>query len=252
MIISLGDIPKVIDYCVGVRYSYVLIRDRDGREWLGVALTPIEDTIGSPYELPDHVDCTSLLDYVSSLSPTIKSLGVALLNALSSYLLWGRGINSGFIIKTGDEIIYLLDKLIEEPAVVIGNMGPLVRRLRSQGLKNIRVLERNPCFRCGVALPDTALSRTVPRNATLVVTGATLVNDTIDYIIRISKERSCRIILVGPTAAVHPKPLIQEGVYALASMVPISNEKVIRIIKLGGGRWLFSKFCKHYLALSLN
>ena len=245
---SLGALPEVVDFCVGVRYSYVLLRD-GGRGWLGVALTPIEDVIGSPYELPERIVCSGLLDYVSSLNPAIKSLGVALLNALSNYLLWGLRYGSGFEVRLGDEIIDLLVKLIEEPVVVIGNMGPLIRRLRSYGFKDVKILERNPCFRCGTALPDVALGRVVPCGGTLVVTGATLVNDTIDYILELGRGRSCRVVLVGPTAAAHPEPLLNEGIYAVASMVPVKNNEVIKVIKLGGGRWSFSKYCKHYIVI---
>ncbi len=219
---------------------------------MGVALTPIEDVVGSPYELPDDVRCDGLLDYVSSLNPAIKSLGVALLNALSNYLLWGLKVGSGFRLGVGGDVIDLLLNLIEEPVVVIGNMGPLIRRLRGEGIRDVKVLERNPCFRCGNALPDTALHRVVREGSTLVVTGATLVNDTIDNIIKLSRERSCKVVLVGPTAGAHPEPLIKEGIYAVASMTPVNTEEVIKVIRLGGGRWLFSKYCRHYIAVAIN
>ena len=245
---SLGASVRVRDYCVGVRYTYVLI-DVDGTEWLGTAITLTEDVIGSPYSIPNEVRVEELINYVSSSTSLIKSLGTALLNALSNYLLWGAKYRIDFRLVTGSEITKLIHGIINEPVLVIGNMGPLIRELRSLGIKDIRVVERNPCFRCGNALPDTSIPRLVPSNGTLVVTGATLVNDTIDYIMELSRVRGCRLVLVGPTASVHPKPLLNKGVYAVASMHPVSNEGVIKVIKLGGGRWLFSKYCRHYVAI---
>ncbi|MCD6095288.1 MAG: DUF4213 domain-containing protein [Thermoprotei archaeon] len=49
---SLGCLPNVVDYCIGIRYSYVLIKDTLGRKWLGVAITPLEDIMGTFHNYP--------------------------------------------------------------------------------------------------------------------------------------------------------------------------------------------------------
>jgi len=194
-----------------------------------------------------HVE--GLIENVSSIDPVLKSLGTALLNALSNYLLWDAKYKVGFTLHTGTEIIDLLTSLVKEPVLVVGNMAPLVRRLKEMNISEVKVLERNPLALGGVSLPDPAIYRLVPKKGTLIVTGATLVNDTIDMVLVMAIENGYKVILVDPTAGVHPKPLFEKGIYAVALMHPINVEEVIKIIKLGGGRWSFSRYCRHYLAL---
>ena len=79
-------------------------------------------------------------------------------------------------------------------------------------------------------MPDTAIYRLVPKKGALIVTGATLVNDIIDMILVMEIKNGYKVILVDPTAGVHPKPLFEKGIYAVASMHPINVEEVIKII----------------------
>ena len=249
MLETVNGFIEVYDYFVGLRYSTAIIKDEDNKLWCGVALTPLEDIIGMPFN-PGKIELTSddLFYGSTSTNPILKSLGIAFLNAVSSYLLWGEGVAYDFNLVEDDDVVDLVHRFTSEPVVVIGHMGPLVKRLRNLGYKDVIVLERNPCYRCGTALPDTAIDRVVVPGSTLIVTGATLVNDTIDHIIDLSRKNNCKLLLVGPTAALYPYYLLNNGVYAVFSMYVEDIEKVFKVIKTGGGRWSFSKFCRHYVA----
>lgn len=240
------NIPIVIDYAVGLRYCYVVVEGSSGRS-MGVAITPIEDILGVRLELPSIPKIKALLNLVSSLNTLEKALGIALLNALSSYLLWVIGYRDGIDIYEGN-IFNTMINIVKEPVVVIGNMQPLVKKLRDSGINDIVITERNPCIRCGLALSDAVTPRIISKAKTLIVTGATLVNDTIDYIISLTKSKS-KIILVGPTASIHPKAALNLGIHAIASLTPIDIDSTIKTIKLGGGRWDYTKYCREYIAV---
>ncbi|WFO75538.1 hypothetical protein J4526_01175 [Desulfurococcaceae archaeon MEX13E-LK6-19] len=238
---------KVSDYVVGLKYSYVEINGVYGRS-LGVAITPIEDIIGLGVRIGNEPGEDNIVDLVSSLNPIEKTLGVALINALSNYLLWRIGFREDFVVYE-DPIFSSITHLVEEPIVVIGNMAPLVNELQNRGFTDITVLERNPCTRYN-CYPDTMAPRIIPKARTLIITGATLVNDTIDYILDLGSQ--AKKILIGPTANIYPKPLLDKGVNAILSMYPIDIDKVKKTIRLGGGRWSFYKYCKEYLIQPLD
>ncbi len=237
---------KVIEYGVGVMYSYSLI-ECCGEEYLGVALTPLEDLAGVRVAPVRRVSGVSeALSLVSSLNPLEKSVGVAAVNAVSSYLLWGAGQRRGLQIEVGVDIISAVPHVASGKVLIVGHMGPLVRALKERGAEEVYVVERCAAMRCRGALSDSALPRLAPEADTLVVTGATLVNDTLDHILSLRK-RDSTLVLVGPTAGAHPTPLFVEGVDAVASMRAVKVSAVLDVIKRGGGRWDFTKFSEQYV-----
>ena len=237
---------EIIDYAIGLHYSYIVVRGTCGKS-AGLAITPVEDIIGQPM-IRGKPSIETVIDMVSSINPLEKILGVALLNAVSNYLLWCIGYRGNVVILEDKDIVNDILPLIKESVLVIGNMVPLAKKLTSENINVIGVLERNPRLRCRGAFVDTAVYRLIPRAETIIVTGATLVNDTIDSIISLAKDK--RIILVGPTAGIYPVPAIKKGMYAVASMYSVNIDKVVEIIRLGEGRWDYTLFCKQYLVLS--
>ncbi len=238
---------KLIDYGICVVYSYALVEGASD-EFLGVALTPIEDLMGVKLEpAPEVRGFNDAVRLVSSINPLSKSLGVALLNALSSYLVWGEGVVGDAVIREGEDILEAVPELVKPPALIVGNMAPLVKALSEFGVNEVNVVERCASLRCGRALSDAAFYRLAGNASTIIATGATLVNDTIDYIIKFKRPDST-LILVGPTAGSHPHPLLKFGADAVASMRFASVSKALNVIKRGGGRWSFTKYCIQYVA----
>ncbi len=243
---SLNEEFRLIDMCIGVRYSYVVIEGSRGRS-LGLAFTPLEDLWGSHVEIPSTLSIDSVCSLISSVNPLEKVLGIALLNAISQYIMWCRGFLGGIKIVEMNLIDHIA-KISEEPVVIVGNMVPIVRKLRELGFRKVHVLERNPCMRCGYSLSDSLAPRVVPNAKTIIVTGASLVNDTIDYILELAHSAE-NIALVGPTAGIHPESLRGSRVNVVASLRPIEIDKICSVIKLGGGRWDYSKYCRDYIAI---
>jgi hypothetical protein len=231
---------KVTDVCVGIRYSYVII-DVNGSKSLGISYTPLEDIPHARIRL-DDVSLENVRDYVSSPHPLTKTIGLALLNAVSQYL-----IDNESLIMNAD----LLDKIIINPddtVAFIGYIRPLVERVKKITEK-VYVLERNPLSRDD-AYPDTSAVRIIPKANVIIMSGATLINDTADYILQLSKNARLKAI-VGATAQILPEYLIEEGFNAVGSFrININSiNSVVRCIKLGCGMRDLSKYGMKYVAL---
>ncbi len=230
----------VSDWCACLRYAHVEVTVGSG-QYLGVALVPHEDIQGvrAPLREPS---IKGLREMVSSPNPIDKVLGVALINALSSHLIKREGLLGG-LEEIAEGIPSLLSSEGVRSVLVVGNMAPLVRRLREAGME-VLVTERNPAARWGGAYPDTSFARLARGVEAAVITGAALVNDTIDYLV--DALGHAFKVLVGPTAGAYPGLLVPKYVDAVASMIVDDVDSVKRVLRLGGGRWDFSEFCTHY------
>ncbi len=242
---ELEDNVVVKDYVVGLSYSCVVVEGIAGKA-AGVALTPIEDVMGVKTYSPSTPNPDRIEDMLSSINPLEKALGVALLNALSSYLIFNRKVRGEAVVVENTALDTLMEK-IEEPVLIVGNLRNLVKRLRKIGVKEMWVVERNPWMRCREALSDAMVTRLLRKAKTLCITGATLVNDTIDYMLRMKRDDT-RLMLIGPTAGVHPHPLLKAGVDLIASTRITECEKVLEKMARGGGRRELRICSKDYVA----
>lgn len=230
----------ILDMCIGLKYAYCIVKGT--KEAMGLSYVLIEDIQGheEPKELEDvfsMIKSTKMLDRI---------LALAYLNSASQYILWVEKDHSCEILenKVSNYIMDKIDK--KDKIVVIGNMWSLIERL-SKKTRNIWVFERNPKMRTQGALPDCFEYRHLKESDVVIVSGTALLNDTIDPILRYS-ERAHTKIVVGPTAQMHPDVLLKYF-DVVASLKVNDIEATKRVIKLGGGRWSFSKFCSDYIAV---
>lgn len=225
---------KIEDYMVGLKYSYAIVSGPKGRE-MGVAYMPVEDMSRGFARRPKIEKLPSMID---STNMQEKSLGIALINAISQYILWLEDENRS--IQHENIVDYIPGCCPEGNVVVVGNMVPLVRNL-SERIK-VTVVERSPKLRFG-AHSDSLAPRLLSRADVAIITGATLVNDSIDHILNLVKGKK---FLVGPTAGVYP-PWLKGKVDLVAGTRITDIEKTKEIIKGGGGRWDFSDYCDEYI-----
>ncbi len=222
------------DYMVGVKYSYAIVKGPKGRA-MGVAYMPVEDLSRGFSRVP-HPE--NIPDMISSLNMQEKSIAFATINAISQYVLWLEG--HGKDTKYENIVDYLPKCCPQGNVVVIGNMVPLVKKLREK--MGVTVLERSPKLRFG-ALSDSLAPRVLPKATATIITGATLVNDSIDMLLQIAGGKK---FLVGPTAGIYP-PWLRGKVDLVAGTKIKDIEAVREIIRRGGGRWDFAKHCEEYV-----
>lgn len=223
---------KVVSAGAGVRYAFV-VTVSSGRKFLGMAYTPIEDlTHGDSgamleaYEvLKEGRDPCSLAE---SPYPLVKSLLVAYLNSLTAHV-YEPPSNA-----VGADVLDVMRFSEQDVVAVVGYIGPVIKGLEGK-VKEIIILERNPRRR-GQALPDVSAPRALRRATKVIVTGATLVNDTVDLILEHSTNAEA-IALVGATASLHPEPLFRRGISVVAGfrVLPSNIEEVVKALTLGGG-----------------
>ncbi len=231
---------KIVDYAIGVKYSYAVVKGEHGRA-MGTSYFPVEDLTRGCSRVPQ---ISSLGAMLSSTNIFEKSLGIAILNAISQYLLWNMNHWKKFELSYRnivDEVARICKS--GRKIVVIGNMVPLVSRLKEMGFE-VTVLERNPRFRYG-AIPDIFGPRIIPHADALIITGTTLLNDTLDSILHLGKNAKIRA-LIGPTAAVYPTPSLSSLTH-IASLKIQDMDRVVETIKLGGGRWDFTPYAREYI-----
>lgn len=223
---------NVVRAGVGVRYTFV-ITESEGRRSLGMAYTPVEDLTHGDSEaaleayevLKEGRDPCSLAE---SPYPLVKSLLVAYLNSLTAHVYEPPSS------AVGADVLDVMRFSKQDVVAVVGYIGPVIKGLAGK-VKEVIILERNPRRR-GQALPDVSAPRALRRATKVVVTGATLVNDTIDLILEHSTNAEA-IALVGATASLHPEPLFRRGISVVAGfrVLPNNVEEVANALTLGGG-----------------
>jgi uncharacterized protein (DUF4213/DUF364 family) len=114
-----------------------------------------------------------------------------------------------------------------EPICLVGNMHPLAERFRREG-RAVWVFERSQELRLK-SYSDVEEELLLPKCGTLIITGMTLLNFTIDRILERSRGLN---VLTGPTAGVHPEPLRGTKIHYVASM-RYNIDVATRHLKLG-------------------
>jgi len=223
---------RLVDLVIGLKYAIAVVEGRCG-EAAGLCYVDYLDTLFEP-PVPSSERLEELL---TSEYHLWRVAGVAISNAVFQYVLWNeQGIDRFPQVYSGRE--ESLRKLLEllkgkSPTLVVGNMGPLIRVLNDHGIETI-VLER--CLMMRVrSLADTSLPFVARKARSLVATGATIPNGTIDFVIKCLRHTEPRI-LAGPTAQLHPDVAKVLGITALASTRVTNISRAIDIVKRGGGR----------------
>ncbi|WP_243671469.1 hypothetical protein [Vulcanisaeta sp. JCM 16161] len=119
-----NDDVRVLDQCNCLNYTYVLIGTRLG-EFLGIAYTPVEDLRAGEVGVIPRVE--ELPELVTNLDSLVRTLGIALVNAVSHYLV----VREGLRLTQGDLKREIL-RYAKPPctACFIGSITPVAEALR--------------------------------------------------------------------------------------------------------------------------
>ena len=237
------------DVRLGVFYTGVKLSSGHA----GLAYTPI-------HELPEAICCPkaharmpqagellkldikTLMDYALEENPLRAAIGVATLNALSAILLEEKDCPYK-LAGTGD-VLDLVEIREEDTVGMIGAFPPFIKRLKGT-CKNLHVFEKNPQLAREVGMeelqPESLARDILPNCDVLIITGVTLVNHTLEPILKWSKKAR-EIVLVGPTASLYPEALFQKGITTIGGIRINDADRVMEIIGQGGSGYdLFEK-----------
>ena len=187
---------------------------------------------------------TALLDKMFLGNPLRKALGIATLNALSS-VYWDNNPSVNYAFQRG--VDPLDGAIIPDDAhvVVMGALAPYLKMLKMRG-KEFTILELDPATlkpdELDFYVPAERAPEIIPRADWLIITGTTLINDTLDEILSLIKP-GAHVIVVGPTASMLPDAFFRRGVKSLGGIIVTKADELLDIIsEAGSGYHFFGKF----------
>ncbi|BDC18624.1 hypothetical protein HS5_15140 [Acidianus sp. HS-5] len=199
---------KVVDYCACLRASYVIIKDGEGKEYIGMSHIPHENLHNRGEIIKPSVD--NLESLVNDVNIINRSFGLSLINAISQK----------FVTPKEDY------PEVREPICIIGNMQPLIKEF--SGGKTIYVFEKSTELRNG-AMSEEELF--LPKCKTVFITGVTLLNFSLERILEISGGTN---ILIGPSAGFITELAKDFGINYVKSMKFTNVQKIKELLKSGG------------------
>ncbi|HIT90214.1 MAG TPA: DUF364 domain-containing protein [Candidatus Merdenecus merdavium] len=217
----------------------------------GLCFTPIK-------EMPEAVCCPSsaramplsgrlkgrsvlaYLDDVKSSNPLKRTLGIAALNALSTYY-WDLYPPKNYEIIMGEDAFDRIDVSKYKKSVVVGALVPMLKKLTKAGA-DYKVLEMDNRTLKGDELlhyaPADDGKKYVPDADLLVITGVTILNNTLPDLLKMAKD-DAHIIVTGPTASMIPDAFFERGVTLLGGIIVTKPDELLDLISEGGSGYHF-------------
>ncbi|WP_323009518.1 DUF364 domain-containing protein [Paracoccus sp. (in: a-proteobacteria)] len=173
-----------------------------------------------------------------------RALGIAALNALAHLAAERRGPR-GYRILEGVDAFDVARIQPQETAVVVGAFGPFLKALRGIGARHF-VLEKDPAtlrpnemehFRPAESYPEI-----VPQADALLITGTTLINDSLPGLIACAHPQA-RVVLVGPTVPMLPDAFLARRGMILGTVRVTDSDALHDVLAQGGsGYHFFGKY----------
>ncbi len=227
---------------IGIFFSGVILNTGHA----GISATPIKEIPeavccpSSARSMPNagHLTERSVLKYLNDATskiPMKKSMGIAVLSALSSYCR-EIGLTEDYNIKVGVDALNCIDLRDETYPVLIGAIGPFLRVLKNRK-KPFSVVELDtrtlkpdelPFY-----VPPSKTREIVPKADVLVITGTTLINGTLEGILELARPDT-KVVVVGPTASILPHAFFKRGVDILGGDIITHPHKMLDTLAEGG------------------
>ncbi len=172
-----------------------------------------------------------------------RALAIAVLNAVAD-TCWRRQPQPHCRLETGADAFEAA--IIPERAqvVMVGAIGPYLKALRRSG-QPFLVLEKDPSTLRAEEMahyrPAAEAASVVPQAGVLIITGATMVTDTLDEILALARP-GAEVVVVGPTAGLTPEPLFRRGVRVVGGIRVNEPDAFLDVLSEGGsGLHFFGK-----------
>jgi len=180
------------------------------------------------------------LDDLHARSPLRRILAIAVLSALCAA---ARRVSppTGYTIRRGVDALDATAVPPEAHVVVVGAFVPVIKAMKSRG-QSFCILEQDPATLKPDELPFYAPAKRapqeVPKADLLVVTGTTLINDTLESILAAAKP-TAKIVVVGPTASLAPEALFRRGVSLVGGVEVTDPDLLLDLLAEGASGYHF-------------
>jgi len=169
-----------------------------------------------------------------------KALGIAAVSALSA-LCDDVCPGPDHPVVRGVDAVDLLTIQESGNVVVVGALTPYLRALKQAG-QPFRVLEMDPRTLKPDELPFyTPVEETdmvVPWADTLVITGTTLINGTLDHLLELARPEAT-VVVLGPSVSILPDALFSRGVEIVGGNQVTDPDRLLDILAEGGSGYHF-------------
>ena len=241
------DSIKIEKVVIGLFFSGVKLSNGDA----GVCFTPIK-------ELPEAVCCPSSLRVMPDSGNLIgqpvssylnsplddgalrRAMTIATLNALSA-TCWHRLPPNSYTFERGGDP---LDNMIipgDASVVVVGALAPYIKMLIKRN-QPFGILEKDPRTlkpaEMSYYIPPEKADERLASADWLIITGATLVNNTLEGLLAKARP-GAEIILVGPTASMLPEAFFSRGIKAIGGITVTDADRLLSVISEAGSGYHF-------------
>lgn len=181
-----------------------------------------------------------ILEKLDSPSVLLKTIAIATLNALSS-IEYEKGLyNIDHETDSFDTVELTKDSVV----VVVGALVPIIRKALKAEC-TLYILEKDKATLKGKELDHFVEAdryrEVVPKATHLIITGTTLINDTLNGLLEVASE-DADIIVTGPTSSMIPDILFKHKVNKLGGDIVRDPDECLDILaEAGSGYHLFGK-----------
>lgn len=220
----------------------------------GICFTPIKT-------IPEAVCCpssakampssgrlvgTSVMDLLQDLYKSNflrKAISIAVLNALSE-TCWRKFPPLGYEVQSSIDALDVVEVSEDAYVVVVGALAPFLKKLIKRD-KPFAILEMDSSTLKPNEMPfyihGSHAAEVIPQADVLVITGTTLINDTLDDLLQLAKPEA-HIVVVGPTASLLPDAFFKRGVDILGGISVTNPDELLDLLaEAGSGYHFFGK-----------
>lgn len=172
-----------------------------------------------------------------------KAIGIAVLNALTE-TCWRKSPPQDYTVQSNIDALDVVEIPEEAYVVVVGALAPFIKKLKKRD-KPFTILEMDPSTLKPYEMPfyvhGSRAAEIIPQADVLVITGTTLINDTLDDLLQLAKPEA-HIVVVGPTASLLPEAFFQRGVDILGGISVTNPDELLDLLsEAGSGYHFFGK-----------
>lgn len=182
----------------------------------------------------------SFLDEVQQNDGIRRAVGIATMNALAT-LCWDRRPHPDVEMEIGVDAFDAACIRPGQTVVVVGAFVPFLRELKRRGQPYL-VLEQDPATLKADEMPfyrhATQAPVVVPQADVLLITGTTLLNDTLDDILAAARPDACKVV-VGPTVGLVPDAYLRRGCDVLGTIRVTRADDFLDALAEGGSGYHF-------------
>jgi uncharacterized protein (DUF4213/DUF364 family) len=169
-----------------------------------------------------------------------RAVGIAAMNALAD-TCWHHRPHPETELRVGVDAFDATEIRSGDNVVVVGAFVPFLRELKRRR-QAFLVLEQDPATLKADEMPffrpaEQAAS-VVPDADVLLITGTTLINDTLEELLALAKP-AARVTMVGPTVTMLPDAFLQRGADVLGTVRITDPEAFLDILAEGGSGYHF-------------